>query len=387
MANLINSHAQKGYCLAKIKSNSLTIAHLPFMPSSITPKAHQGFNYASLDAPTSQFVQQQTGEIQALMKRTAQNIIEVGQKLIEVKDTLGHGYFLTWLRAEFGWSYPTAARFMRVANSFKGSYQTDNFAPTALYELASPSTPQAARDEALARAEAGESITGQAAKSIKQKYVTPAVTPKSEPTPKLEVQLTPQLSPTPQVPLAQPRIKQEIIAIRPKPVDVPLLTTDSNISLQAMPAPLPQVSSQSPIITTDVSGSWWQLGTKHLLYCGDPNSTQFLQRIPEQVHLLLAFPQHSDWQTAIKADVRVIITEHLPQCKNPNLLDEILESNLLNHSKVGMVVVNCYIPSLEILSIVNRLDRRGLFAEPDAKRVNAVISDWRQAGLKVEKVS
>lgn len=356
------------------------------MPSSIRPKVHQGFDYASLDAPTSQFLQQHTDEIQALMKRTAQNIIDVGQKLIEVKNKLGHGYFLTWLQAEFGWSYPTAARFMQVANSFKKSYQIDNFAPSALYELAAPSTPQAARDEALTRAKAGESITGKAAKSIKQKYTLPTAASKSEPAPKLDVQPISQLSSTPQVSLAQPRIKQEIIAIRPKPVAIALPTTDSSISLQAIPTPVLQVGTQSPMITTDVAGSWWQLVGKHLLYCGDPNSSQFLQRIPEQVPLLLAFPQHRDWQTAIKAEVRVIITEHLPQCKDPNLLDEILEFNLLHHSKVGMVVVNCFVPSLEILSIVNRLDRRGLFAEPDAKRVNAVISDWRQAGLKVEKV-
>lgn len=385
MATLTNSPAQKSYCLAKIRSNSLTIAPLTFMPSSITSKAHQGFDYAGLDAPTSQFVQQQTGEIQALMKRTAQNIIEVGQKLIEVKNRLGHGYFLTWLQAEFGWSYPTAARFMQVANSFKETSQIENFAPSALYELAGASTPEAARNEAIARAKAGESITRQAAKSIKQKYVPPAA-PKSEPAPKLDIQPISQLPPTPQVSLTQPRIKQEIIAIRPKPVAIALPTTDSSISLQAIPTSLLQVGTQSPMITTDVAGSWWQLVGKHLLYCGDPNSSQFLQRIPEQVSLLLAFPQHRDWQTAIKADVRVIITEHIPQCKDPNLLDEILESNLLHHSKVGMVVVNCFVPSLEILSIVNRLGRRGLFAEPDAKRVNAVISDWRQAGLKVEKV-
>ncbi len=313
-------------------------------------------------------------------------IIAVGQKLIEVKNRLGHGYFLTWLQAEFGWSYPTAARFMQVANSFKGISQIENFAPSALYELAGTSTPEAARNEAITRAKAGESITRQAAKTIKQKYVTPAVVSKPEPAPKPEVALTSQLSPTPQIPLAQPRIKQEIIAIRPKPVAIALPTTDSSISLQAIAAPLLQVGTQSPMITTDVASCWWQLAGKHLLYGGDPNSSQFLQRIPEQVPLLLAFPQQRDWQTAIKADVRVIINEHLPQCKDPNLLDEILEFHLLHHSKVGMVVVNCFVPSLEILSVVNRLDRRGLFAEPDAKRVNAVISDWRQAGLKVEKV-
>ena len=50
---------------------------------------------------TSQFVHQQTVKIQGLMKRTAQGIIEIGQRLIEVKQTLGHGRFLEWLETEF----------------------------------------------------------------------------------------------------------------------------------------------------------------------------------------------------------------------------------------------------------------------------------------------
>ena len=42
----------------------------------------------------------------------------------------------------------------------------------------------------------------------------------------------------------------------------------------------------------DVPGIWWQLGGRHLLYCGNPNSPQFLTRVAqevEQLGLLLAF--------------------------------------------------------------------------------------------------
>jgi phage N-6-adenine-methyltransferase len=123
------------------------------------------FDYTALDAEARIVVQQRTGEIKTLMRRAAQDIIDIGQKLIEVKAMLGHGRFGPWLEAEFDWSEPTAQRFMRVCGAFQ-KRQIDGFAPSALYLLAAPSTPEAAREEALNRAEAGERITHQKAKDL-----------------------------------------------------------------------------------------------------------------------------------------------------------------------------------------------------------------------------
>jgi hypothetical protein len=103
-------------------------------------------------------VQQKTGEIKERMKRTAQDIVEIGQRLIEVKERLGHGRFGKWLKAEFGWGTTTAWKFMRVGEQFKFSH-CENIAPSALYLLAAPSTPDEVRREALERAYQGESIT------------------------------------------------------------------------------------------------------------------------------------------------------------------------------------------------------------------------------------
>lgn len=124
------------------------------------------FDYDALDSDARMVVQQRTTEIRALMRRAAQDIIDIGTKLIEVKARLGHGQFGAWLRAEFEWSVPTAARMMQVAERFGDNYQIDNFAPSALYLLAAPSTPEPARLEALERATNGESITHAAAKEI-----------------------------------------------------------------------------------------------------------------------------------------------------------------------------------------------------------------------------
>ncbi len=133
----------------------------------------KSFDYSSLDAETNQFVQQQTREIRLLMRRTAQDICEIGQKLIEVKKILGHGRFLDWLSAEFAWTERTAQRFMSVAEKFgsQSDMMSDlDFAPSALYTLAAPSTPETARVEAMTRATAGEPITPKLAEEIKHKH-------------------------------------------------------------------------------------------------------------------------------------------------------------------------------------------------------------------------
>jgi len=107
------------YKVARIEGDSLTLARIFPMPALATHKERQQFDYSTLDPQASQFVQQQTGEIRALMKRTAQDIIEVGQKLTQVKKQLGHGRFRDWLHAEFEWSVSAATRFMQVSERFQ----------------------------------------------------------------------------------------------------------------------------------------------------------------------------------------------------------------------------------------------------------------------------
>jgi len=129
----------------------------PYQP--LTPKT-QDFDYIALDIETRLAVQQRTSEIKSLMRRTASDIIDIGQKLIEVKDYLGHGNFLNWLETEFNWSESAARKFMRVTRQFKSVNFTNlDIAASALYLLAASSTPADARQEALERASQGETIT------------------------------------------------------------------------------------------------------------------------------------------------------------------------------------------------------------------------------------
>lgn len=95
------------------------------------------------------------------------DMVEIGKDLIAIKDRLGHGNFMAWCKAEFGWNERTARRYMRVCDVFK----TDNLsvldvAPSAAIALSSPSVPDEVLAEAIERAESGEEITNAIAKEI-----------------------------------------------------------------------------------------------------------------------------------------------------------------------------------------------------------------------------
>ena len=76
------------------------------------------------------------------MKRTAEDIIEIGLDLIEAKRIAGHGGFEKWLKAEFEMSAISAKRLMQVGSVFGNSESTNlvDLKISALYELTTLST-------------------------------------------------------------------------------------------------------------------------------------------------------------------------------------------------------------------------------------------------------
>jgi hypothetical protein len=126
----------------------------------------QLFEYDQLEQIDRDFIQDRTLEIKSLVKRSAQDIIEIGLKLIEVKERLPHGMWGQWLDREFGWGQDTAHNFMRVSIKFGNFPNLENFGQSALYLLASPSTPDEAINEAIDRASRGETISHKMAKKI-----------------------------------------------------------------------------------------------------------------------------------------------------------------------------------------------------------------------------
>jgi hypothetical protein len=133
-------------------------------------KPDMGFNYGGLDRATEDGARAAAARIKLLVRRTIEDIIQIGQELIDQKKALP-GRFLTWLELEFEMSERSAQNFMRVAEQYAGKSATvADLSPKALYELAAPSTPLEVRIEIESRIEAGELVTASDIKRLKADY-------------------------------------------------------------------------------------------------------------------------------------------------------------------------------------------------------------------------
>lgn len=162
------------------------------------------FEYGILAPDVRELVQEHTSEIRTLARRAAQDIVEIGERLKVVREALDYGQFDTWVKAEFGWGRAAAYRFIQVADSFSclNLGQVD-IAPSALYALASGTTPAPIREEFVQRAQAGEPV---ALKDVKARIVehhqqyepeSPASVPPARPTPAPVVKAAPAAMPAP----------------------------------------------------------------------------------------------------------------------------------------------------------------------------------------------
>jgi hypothetical protein len=130
-------------------------------------------HYAALDEQTSIEVRVKTIEIRLNLTNLVEGMIAIGHALIFVKDMLDHGQFGTWLAAEFQWSRDAAEDYMDVARHMPHVPHNAAFAKAALYLLAAPDTPEAARADAIARAGHGEQITVRVARDIIEQHREP----------------------------------------------------------------------------------------------------------------------------------------------------------------------------------------------------------------------
>jgi gas vesicle protein len=126
-----------------------------------------GFSYDLLETKVGEKVRSSADRIRERVKKTVEDIIEVGNDLLAVKEALDHGQFGPWLKAEFGWSERTAQNFMSVAERFQSAKFAElPIQPSAAYLLAAPAVPDEARQVAVEKAEAGKEITVATAREI-----------------------------------------------------------------------------------------------------------------------------------------------------------------------------------------------------------------------------
>jgi hypothetical protein len=80
------------------------------------------------------------GRLRAALRRESENVVEIGNILIECHEHVPHGGWLAWLAENFRLSYRTARRYECAAEYVAGKSDTvadfGNLSPTVLYNLA-----------------------------------------------------------------------------------------------------------------------------------------------------------------------------------------------------------------------------------------------------------
>lgn len=338
------------------------------------PASKKGFDYSTLDAETLDFVTEQAGKIRLLMKRTAQNIIEVGQKLIEIKQRLGYGQYRKWIEAEFNWSKSTANSFENVAKQFANVQNLDIFSPSVLYELAAPSTPESARQEAIARAKAGEKIGCKSAREIKKKHISQLARPKS----KLSQQLVSSED------AADDNGSSVSVANLPELSERPNLARQKVIAVSTLEYTPSKMQFQSQPDELGRSECWWQLGKNHLLYRGDSHSPRLQARLPESIALAISFPPTANWNIGnlkTKVSSSLILYSQYDDI-DLRSLREIVRNALELYTSARETVIFSFMPDPALLLLADSLNCSCLIAEPDMQQCKAVIQAWTQTGGK-----
>lgn len=313
------------------------------------------FDYDVLEFQNRTVVQQRTGEIRECLRRSAQDIWEIGQKLTEVRSRLKHGQFDLWLKVEFNWSRRTAYNFINVYKKFRerANFAQIDIAASALYLLAAPSTPQGIRDEYLQQAREGKKVTHQdLQKAIKRdRFQSTSASPSAE-------------SPKP-VPL-----KPEVITLIPE--------TAFKASQPSVAEAKEQQSAASIETMGHIQPGWYYLEKQHLLFCGDTALSQFSKRIPQAALAVAITSNDWDHDWLIERARTVIL---LPEA---DLKENLVERLLLMFSSPGEAVVFPWLPSQDMIAVAHDLGRQVFAGDPTPERCDQAIA---YSGLKPERAS
>ena len=106
-------------------------------------------------------------EIVILKTQTAQNIIEIGRRLIQAKEMLPHGEWGKWLEEKVEFRQETATRFMRVASEFSNLTSISNLGTGKLFALLS--LPEQDRESFITTQPIEDMTTRELQQAIKEK--------------------------------------------------------------------------------------------------------------------------------------------------------------------------------------------------------------------------
>lgn len=324
---------------------------------------NSGFDYQTLNDETRRVIQERTRKLKELWQRTAQDIWEIGQILAEVQSRLKQDrQFDAWLKAEFGLSRRTAYNFINVYKAFQedAKFAQINIDPSALYLLASPSTPQQIRDEIIQQASTGAKVTH---KDIKQAISKKKSKPQSN---------------TPSVASHQP---PPLGAKQPE-ADAQTLVTDVDVEYtvtEVQPSEPTSPSTPSVNYARESKPIWYLLEQKHLFFCGDTNSREFIERLP--IAAIAIGVSVGEWQygwLTKKAKNQIILDQQ--KIFDEELIEQLVE--MFSHPQEAVILP--WFPSGKIITRIHNTGRILYTGDGSFERCQKAIA---RSGLKAERVN
>jgi hypothetical protein len=101
-----------------IASRGVSMEAKAFATEMLGPMPGKWDGYDQLDDGIQKEVWSKVGYIHGLSAEAGRQIVAVGQTLIEMKEMLPHGQFMSCVNAEFGWTAAWAGQLMHVAEHF-----------------------------------------------------------------------------------------------------------------------------------------------------------------------------------------------------------------------------------------------------------------------------
>lgn len=330
------------------------------------------FDYDSLEAGQRSIIQQRTGEIRERLRRSAQDVWEIGQKLSDVRSRLKYGQFLTWIKAEFGWSQRTAYNFINVYETFGDRFANlakVNIATSLLYQLASPSVPEELREQILRAAEQGDTMTAKELQAtIQKRRMLKSAAVRKE---KKQAKGASKKSSKQQAESATGQTGGQTGERTGDGVEI------VTVIAQSADEPLPQGAKESGKggrrkTASDaelvIQPGWYQLEGQHLVFCGD-TATQVFAAWAPMAKLAIAITGNDwahDWLIDQAENVVVIPTAQYSDDKLKQLL------KLL--SRPGDVVMFPWLPDAKMLAIAHKLGRTVYAGEDNIGKCGQAIA-------------
>jgi uncharacterized protein (DUF2267 family) len=323
------------------------------------------FDYQVLTPTQRTIVQQRTGEIRERLQRSAQDIWEIGQRLVDVRSALKHGQFETWLKAEFGWSRRTAYNFINVYETFRerANLAQIDIATSALYLLAAPSTPQEVREQYLQQAKAGKKVTHKDLRETIERERPAKLRPDA-------------LSETVEAPSTTVEIfnKPEIVTVIPRS-GARSGATDGAVAVDVMVAVVVETSVNS---AAALKPGWYLLDQQHLVFCGDTASSDFYTLIPEAAFALAATGNDWDHDWLVEAAKTVTI---LPEA---TLQNSLIEQLITLFSQRQETVIFPWLPNENLIAIAHRMGRKVVAGDLSRERCYQAMQATGLQAVKIE---